>query len=79
MEDKVRASSPHLLDIAWVQWRYSTLSEKTEEGENASVWMMLKAAEAEQDDLMENDARPEDQQEAEELAQRMSSDLTISH
>ena len=65
------------------------ISEMTGKGESASVWEMLKAPEEEEDDPMEDDARPDDQQEAEEeeeadeaeeeLIQRMSSVLTISH
>ena len=65
------------------------ISERTEKGESASVWEMLRVAEEEEDDLMEEGDRPDDQQEAEEeeeaeeaeeeLIQWMSSVLTISH
>ena len=81
----------HLCEIAWLP-RFSrdiqpSVSEKTGKGESASVWEMLKLFE-DDDDLMEENASPEDQQEAEEeeaeeakeeLVQHLTSVLTISH
>jgi len=43
------------------------ISERMGKGESASVWEMLKAPEKEEDDPMEDNDRPNDQQEAEKV------------